>query len=110
MIRRFDFTFEELPLATIGDIEACLINGEATIEYDSSGMWEAIHITVDGYRNGKHVQATAPTMLHAMVLERLYGSWHDKVQEAVSEQLEEARERAADDRADMIRERRADHD
>jgi hypothetical protein len=104
----FEYSFEELPLVTIGDVEACLIDGEATIEYDRAGLWEVVHVTVDGYRNGKHVSATAPLPIEAMVIERLYGSWHDRVQNAVSEQIEQDHMRAEDDRADMIREHRYD--
>ena len=107
-MREFTFEFEELPLVTVGETEACLINGEAVIEYDRAGLWDVIHIALDGFRDGKHLLVPAPTNIQALVMERLYGTWHDKVQDAVSWQLQGDREAAADDHADMIRERRLD--
>jgi hypothetical protein len=98
---QFDFIFEELPLANQGDAECCLINGEAIIEYDRQGLWEVVAVVVDGYQGGAHVDVIAPLAIQAMVIERLYGSWHDKVQDAVREQLDLDRELAEEDRADM---------
>jgi hypothetical protein len=106
---RFVYTFEELPLVVNGDVEAGLINGEATIDYDRAGLWEVVFITLDGYKHGVPVQLAAPLAIETMVMERLHGSWHDKVQDAVREQLEFDREVAADDAADMkLSERRLD--
>ena len=103
----FIYDFEELPLVTVGEVEACLINGEAEIEYDRNGLWEVLDITVNGYQG--HTlsrQVTAPEIIRSMITERLYGLWHDRVQAAVREQLELDREMAEEERADMIRERR----
>jgi hypothetical protein len=106
----FNYPLEDLPLITVGDVEACLINGEVVIEYDRAGLWEVRRILVDGYRTGSHdnklVYAVPPLVIETMITERLYGSWHDKVQEAVLEQLDEDNARAAEDAADDERNRR----
>ena len=107
---QFGFMFEELPLFSQGDVDCCLIGGEAVIEYDSAGLWEVVAVVIDGYQGGKHVDTIAPLAVTAMVTERLYGSWHDKVQDAVREQLELDHELAEDTKADIRREHRADHD
>ena len=109
-MNHFDYIFEELPLVTASGIDACLVSGEAEIHYDRSGIWEVHDVHVDGYHGGKHVMTAVPVVIHTMIVERLYGAWHDRVQEAVAEQIELDRERAADERADMIRERRYEPD
>jgi len=107
-MRQFDYLFEELPLVVIGEIEAALVTGEAMITYDRDGYWEIADIWFSGYRDGKPCSAAAPKVLYDMILERLTGHWRDKVQEAVSEQIETDRIIDEDDYADHRRERMKD--
>jgi hypothetical protein len=124
MARTFNYEFEELPLVIENGFEAGLITGEAEISYSRDGEWGIEGISFDGYkrtpadvwaaelRNGrqpanyirKPVTLDATSPLHGIIYHRLENEWSGKVQEAVQEQIEEDRQCAADNAADMKRE------
>lgn len=103
------FTFDELPLAIINGVEAGLVNGQALIDVNRDGTWMVSHISVWGYRNATKeeiakgsrpfVEALAPLAagneLDFLISQRLEGEWHDRVQHAVREFIEEQRVEAA---------------
>ena len=105
----FYYTFEELPLAIVNGIEAGLINGEAQIEVNTDGTWWVSHICVEGYRNATKeeiakgsrpfVRDLAPLAagneLDFLISQRLNDEWHDRVQDAVRDHLEDMRAEAA---------------
>ena len=41
------FNFDDLPLVMAGTVEAALINGQAVIEYDNSGNWGIVDISLE---------------------------------------------------------------
>lgn len=98
----FKYKFEELPLAIVNGIEAGLVNGEAEIELNSDGTWWVSHIAVEGYRNATKeeiakgsrpfVRDLAPldagNELDFLISQRLNDEWHDRVQDAVRDQIE----------------------
>ena len=50
---KFDYGFEELAIVVVGNVQAALINGTATIEFDArERQWDVHSITLDGYENG----------------------------------------------------------
>jgi hypothetical protein len=57
------------------------------------------------YEN-KPVALDRGTPIHSIIHDRLENEWHDRVQEAVREQLASDREDAAEQRADMRRDAR----
>jgi hypothetical protein len=110
------FEFEELPLVIHDGIEAAEINGCAEICYTRDAEWSIENIAVEGRQSltleqraaGKKpwIYVKAPAELEFLISERLEGEWHDKVSDAVREQLEFDREAAAEQRADMRRDER----
>ncbi len=110
-MRTLVFSIEELPLVIADGIPGAFINGQAEILYKSSGDWWIESVSVEGF--GDRVDGRrqwpmipAPRELVTIICQRLEGEWHDKVQTAVIEQLEEDRQCAADDYADMRRDER----
>ncbi|MGY3527252.1 hypothetical protein [Bradyrhizobium sp. USDA 4452] len=104
------YTFEELPLVIAGGVPAGLINGQAEITYSRNGDWTISSVTLEGF--GERVngvrqwpQVSAPAPIVTIVCDRLNNEWHSKVQDAVNEAINEDRECAACDYADMRRER-----
>lgn len=107
------YEFDELPLIVTNGIDACLVNGQAEIEYHRSGAWQILSISIEGYRHltfkerdegiKPWVFVTAPPVLETMIRDRLEGTWCDKVTDAVQDRLASDREDAADQRADMRR-------
>jgi len=89
------FNFEELPLLIDLGTEGGLVNGSAEIGYIvSNGDWYIRKIYLDGYKpvkNGcvferKSVEVEQGP-LYNIIVGRLYGEWHDRVQEAVNQQI-----------------------
>ena len=107
------FEFEELPLVITNGIEAGLINGCAEIRYGRNCHWSIDSISIEGWTNltpeeraaGKSLwtYVAAPYEIAALIGQRLESEWHDRVQDAVNEQLCVDREDAAEMRADMRR-------
>jgi hypothetical protein len=107
------FEFEELPLVITNGIEAGLINGCAEIKYGRNCHWEIDSISIEGWQHlsmeereaGKRpwIYVAAPDEIATLIGQRLEGEWHDRVQDAVNEQLASDREDAAEMRADMRR-------
>jgi hypothetical protein len=112
MRNTFNFSFDELPLAIVNGIETGLINDEAEIEYYRDGEWCIEGITLQGFgardANGKRTwpQVECPPVIAAIIDTRLNKEWHDRVSEAVNEQLASDREDAAEQRADYRRDAR----
>lgn len=109
-MKTFNYEFEELPLVIHEGIEAAFINGSAEIEYSKTGEWKIGSISVEGFGervNGKRQwpQVPVPDELAAIILKRLDGEWYDRLYSAVIERISEDRECAADDYADMRRDR-----
>jgi hypothetical protein len=107
----FFYTYEELPLAIVGGIEAGLVNGQAEVHYDSRGNWKIGDLTLEGF--GQRVngvrqwpQVACPPEIAHIIRRRLENEWSSRVDDAVSAQLERDREDAADYRADRRREER----
>jgi hypothetical protein len=110
------FEFSEMPLITVNGVDACLVNGMADIEYTRDGEWWISTVSVEGYQKltaeerargvRPWVYVTATPELADMISIRLEGLWHDRVQEAIREQLASDREDAADQRADYRRDAR----
>ena len=110
MSNTFFYEFDELPLVIHNGVEAAFINGAAEIRYDRSGTWHTETISVEGFGervNGKRVwpKVPAPAELAGIIVRRLEKEWEGKVQDAVNEQIVEDHEYAADDYADMRRDR-----
>lgn len=130
-MQTFSFSFDELPLIIENGFEAGLVAGSAEISYSRDGDWSVESISFDGHRTKSVAQQDADldealvakkplpsryvckpvaldrgTPIHSIVYDRLENEWSDKVQEAVNEQIEEDRQCAADDRADMRRDER----
>ena len=105
--RTLTFPLEELPLCIVFGAEGALINGEAQITYWPDGSWIVGHILVDGYDGGEKVSVALASgdPLDLIISQRLEKEWRSKVDDAVAEEIEKAREAAADDYADMRRER-----
>lgn len=107
------YEFEELPLVIVNGIEAALINGLAEIRYNRDGQWQVETISVEGYQpltaeqraagERPWVYVKAPAELEFMIGARLEGEWHDKICDAIREQLASDREDAAEQRAEMRR-------
>ena len=112
MTRTFSYTFDEIPLVIVDGTEAGLVSGEAEIEYSRDGEWLIAGITLQGFgardANGKRTwpQVECPPVIAAIIDERLNKEWHDRVCDAVREQLASDREDAAEQRADMRRDER----
>lgn len=128
MARTFQFCFDELPLVIENGFEAGLITGEATISYSGDEEWGIEGISFDGYRRNrwtvedhwiasqtgkplpsydrKPVTLDATSPLHGIIYHRLENEWRGKVSNAVQEQIEEDRQCAADEYADMKRDER----
>lgn len=127
----FTYEFDELPLVIENGFDAGLVAGSADISYSRDGEWSVESINFDGYRRkpldqfatelaaAKSAGKPVPSMfdrkpvsldttspLHGIIYHRLENEWSDKVQEAVFEQIEEDRQCAADDYADMKRDER----
>jgi hypothetical protein len=106
------FNIDECPLVIVDGVEAGLINGKAELEYSRDGEWMIIDITLDAATstlvNGKRTwpQVACPPVIAAIIDARLNKEWHDRVQEAVREQLESDREDALEQRADARRDAR----
>ena len=105
------FSFDELPLAIVNGVEAGFVNGQADIEYSRDGEWMILGITLEGSSSistGKRIwpQVNCPPVIAAIIDERLNKEWHDRVCDAVREQLASDREDAAEQRADMRRDER----
>lgn len=115
-MNQFVFSFEELPLVIAPGIEAALINGQAEIEYDRGGDWQVKHISVEGHRaltlderaagEKPWVYIPASAAIEFIILGRLNEEWFDNIQSCVSIHVEEDRQCAADDYADMKRDER----
>ena len=113
MSNYFTFEFDELPLVIAKDgTPAALINGCADIRYNSDCEWHIENISVEGYQTltpeqrsaGKKPWIYVPAGdLEFIIGARLEGEWHDRVCEAVREQLASDREDAAEQRAEMRR-------
>lgn len=111
----FTYTFEELPLVIAPRIEGALINGRAEIEYSRDGSWSIAGVEVEALRELTSFQKKCGTpkwcylpaseAIAAIIHGRLANEWFDRVQNAVSQQIVEDREGAADDRADARRAR-----
>jgi hypothetical protein len=115
MANTFIYKFDEVPLHLSGDIEGGLINGSAEIEYSRDGDWSIVanSICLEGYKRitsaerkaGKSpwVFIPAPDAIAQIISHRLQYEWYDNVTSAVSDQIEEDREVARDEYADMKR-------
>ena len=112
MINTFTYTFDEIPLVIVDGTEAGLVSGEAEIEYSRDGEWLIAGITLQGFgardANGKRTwpQVECPPVIAAIIDQRLNKEWHDRVSDAVREQLASDREDALEQRADMRRDER----
>ena len=111
LAKSFLFDFQELPLVIGLHGEAGFISGQAEIEYELDGEWMILNVTLEGASrlvNGKRVypQADAPAAVAAIVDARLHDEWHGQVQDAVREQIEQDREDALEQRAEMRRDER----
>ena len=128
MVNTFTYIFDDLPLVIENGIEACEVSGSAEIEYSLDGEWAVAAIVFDGRRKIKHslddymaaakagtflksyenkpVALDRGTPIHGIIHDRLENEWHDRVQEAVREQLASDREDALEQRADMRRDAR----
>jgi hypothetical protein len=107
----FTYEFDELPLVIANGVEAGFINGAAEIRYSRDGSWHTETITVEGFGervNGKRLwpQVPAPAELAGMIVRRLEKEWEGRVQDEVNYQIEEDRQCAADEYADMRRDER----
>ncbi len=101
------YPLDELPLVIVDGVPGAFINGQAEIAYSRNGDWWIESVSVEGDKriDGKQTspQLSPSGPLVTIICQRLEGEWHDKVQNAVNEQIEEDRACAADDYADMRR-------
>jgi len=89
------YEFSELPLLIDLGTEGGLVNGSAEIGYIvSNGDWYIRKIYLDGYKPVKNGCAferksveVEQGQLYDIIAGRLYGEWHDRVQEAVNRQI-----------------------
>jgi hypothetical protein len=112
MAKSFTYKFDELPLLIVDGLEVCLISGSVDIEYDRGG-WCLVpdSICVEGYKRlsfaerdagvSPWVYVKAPIGVSRTISRCLENEWRDRVQSAVEDQIDEDREAAADDYADM---------
>jgi hypothetical protein len=109
-MQTFSYEFEELPLVIDETgIEAAFINGQAEVEYSRDGEWQITGVSVEGFGervDGKRQwpQVPAPAVLKQIIADRLNDEWRGKVGSAVSDQIAEDRECAAEYRAEQRRE------
>ena len=128
MAKTFFFDFEEMPVTVDGGFELGSMEGRADISYDSEGQWGVDGIQLLGtkaivYAPGERLKLAAMgeptpnykkkfvwldrgTPLFLMLYEVLETKWHDKVQDAVVEQLGIDRAGYADFLADRRRDDR----
>ena len=110
-----DFQFEELPLIMTGGCEAAQVNGTAAIAFRLDGSWHIDGLRLDGFRkasvveraNGKPhwivepIELDAGTPIYLMIYDRLEHEWRDKVEDFVSQCLEEDRGTGRESRANL---------
>jgi len=111
----FEYKFEELPLVISNGIEAGLVDGMAIIKYYADGEWDIEDVFLEGYKRiseaereaGKNswVFVEVPNEIATIIVGRLLNEWNSRVSGTVQEQLQIDRECAADDYADMKRDR-----
>jgi hypothetical protein len=99
----FNFQFDELPLLISKEgTEACLIDGQVSVEYDRSGGWWVDNdVFIAGYppRTNQICRRTyirAPDPLATLIIERLHTEWRDCVEDEVFRHIAEDREADAD--------------
>ena len=104
-----DMEFSELPLIVTGGYEAGQVNGTAAISYRRDGEWHIDGLWLDGFRQGprtiddycKSVELDAGTPIYLMIYDRLEHEWRDKVEDFVSQCLEEDRGMGRESRANL---------
>lgn len=100
MSSTLEYTFEELPLLTVGGFAAGLVSGKANIKFHADGEWFVKEIYLDGYRpragGGHDKQAVEVEMdggrndLYQTIWGELTdGSFKESVGDAVQVALEE---------------------
>lgn len=134
--RILTYAFDECPLLTVDGFEAGLIAGEADISYNRDGFWSIASISLDGDRKAhytteqrvehelmqgrlhpnlrrplapyehKMLVLDAGSPLYSMISDTLEGSWADRVQDAIRDEMAERRNDAAEYRAEQIRDDR----
>lgn len=89
-----EYEFCEMPLIIDLGFEAGLVNGSADISYRPDGEWGIRKIYLDGsstIKNGGEFKRKPVEVeqgpLYDIIAGRLYGEWHDRVQEKVNQQI-----------------------
>lgn len=110
-----DMQFEELPLIVTGGYEAGQVNGTAAISYRRDGEWHIDGLWLDGFRKAtaqeraqgkpywivEPIELDAGTPIYLMIYDRLEHEWRDKVEDFVSQCLEEDRGTGRESRANL---------
>lgn len=111
----FTYLFDELPLVVADGIEAAPITGSAEIEYSRRDCqdWRIVSVAVEGYRSitwaqrqagmNPWVYIPASDEIDRIIRLRLQER-SSRIDSAVSDRIDEDRECAADEYADMKKE------
>lgn len=101
MANTLSYEFNELPLVIDNGVEAGLINGCAEVLYRREGDWQIDSVCIEGWQGatqeeraaGKSpwVYVAAPDEIATLIVNRLNTDWRSRVQNAVNEELDEAR-------------------
>lgn len=106
MAYEIDYRFEELALLTDQGARAGLVDGRAVISIGPGRDWSIDAIYLDGYRDGRHVEAevrnlpgTSEGAIYNIIFSALTSGTHEtSIQEQVNDWLDGASERRADHR------------
>ena len=118
-----DFDFEELAIVVDLGFEAGLVNGSATIAYESDGEWFVREIRLDGHRLRSLAERTGDDTIgmierRAVVIDRADRAWlylaildqleNGRFKDHVADAIKDDRAARADEHADHERDRRRD--
>lgn len=92
-----DFSFDELPLLTEGDIVLALVTGKAEIVWDTDGTWSISNIYLEGYDTKAKAWKKEPVQLDKqgeqgriwhMIYSRLTDKdWSESIDDVVAEDM-----------------------